>query len=182
MSAQRPETRLRCAPTAQDVLGNASMQGEFHHLIGCVLTAIAAEQAKKTRGAKIDILLAMTLKLLGYYAIANTGNQETLHWGQSPTPLQRLCALSIRYFTEPQLKGELFPTLIACCYRNGRNCQACRMARRRVACGTARKPSLACTPHHSPGPAAWVRSAWAAVSPVRSVCTPVRPHTPTCRS
>eukprot|EP00003_Mantamonas_plastica_P024552 TRINITY_DN458_c0_g1_i4.p1 TRINITY_DN458_c0_g1~~TRINITY_DN458_c0_g1_i4.p1 ORF type:complete len:794 (-),score=278.31 TRINITY_DN458_c0_g1_i4:2313-4694(-) len=67
-------------------------------------------------------LLHECILLLGYYCVLDGGNQEILQWGQSPTILQMLCRLPIEYFVDPTLRMILFPTLIAGCYRNTRNC------------------------------------------------------------
>ena len=54
-----------CLP--QDVLGNAGIRLEFHHLIGCVLSIISAAHVS-TAPPHVDmhIMLEMVLKLLGW--------------------------------------------------------------------------------------------------------------------
>lgn len=59
---------------------------------------------------------------MGYFALRNAKNQEVMLWGKSPqTPIQKLCALPIQYFTEPKYKHILFPTLVTICYENKNN-------------------------------------------------------------
>jgi len=50
---------------------------------------------------------------MGYYVLRNPASQERLHWGKSPTPLQRLCDLPFRYFADPRSRHILFPTLVS---------------------------------------------------------------------
>ena len=58
-------------------------------------------------------MLAEAVLAMGYYSLRSPKNQERLHWGKRPTPLDRLCDLPFRYFSDPRARHILFPTLVA---------------------------------------------------------------------
>lgn len=50
---------------------------------------------------------------IGYFVMGNKDNQLWVHQGEQPTILNQLCMLPFHYFSEPELKGILFPTLVS---------------------------------------------------------------------
>ena len=50
---------------------------------------------------------------IGYFVMGNKENQLWIHQGEQPTILNQLCMLPFQYFSEPVLKGILFPTLVS---------------------------------------------------------------------
>jgi len=76
------------------------------------------EQAALTRAK--EACLDALVELVGHFAL---DNQECLQWGMASriTLLHRLVHLPFKYFSRPQHKDVLFPTLIACCFENDRN-------------------------------------------------------------
>ena len=59
--------------------------------------------------------------LVGNFVVLNTANQPVLHWGKSPTILEKLCQLPFNYFLTDELQKVLNPTLLAACFENDRN-------------------------------------------------------------
>ena len=63
----------------------------------------------------------MIIVLVGYFAANHTDNQIIVQSGHQPSVLQQLCNLPFPYFSQPDLKLILFPTLISACHNNEAN-------------------------------------------------------------
>ena len=111
---------IRCF---QKLLSSSSLQPQFYHVLNFLLEK--SMHSTTTAGADIldstDRLTRKALVLMGLYAVANKGNQESLNWGAQPTSLQKICSLPFRFFNSDTNKDYLFPTLIAVCFNNERN-------------------------------------------------------------
>jgi len=90
------------------------------HLLSHFLWYCTATQDEEST-LKRSKLLHEIILLAGYYSLQNTRAQDLFQWGNSPTILQQLCSLPFQYFSDPRYKTILFPTLVAVCFRNGRN-------------------------------------------------------------
>ncbi|KAJ3120396.1 U3 snoRNP protein [Nowakowskiella sp. JEL0407] len=69
----------------------------------------------------MDELLEELVVFIGYVALGDSANKAILRFGQSPTILQMLGRLPIRYFIDPRFKEVLFPTLIVGCFEDEDN-------------------------------------------------------------
>jgi hypothetical protein len=115
----------------QETLGD-SFQSELFHIVSYVLTYCTSsniesinnqsESAVKAELTKQNLLNELVL-LVGFFALEHEKNQEILQFnnGRCATLLQRLCSLPIQYFTDPELKSVLLPTLICICFNNELN-------------------------------------------------------------
>jgi hypothetical protein len=72
-------------------------------------------------GTPIRQLLNELILLIGYLCLQNTRNQDMLHWGKSPSLLQRLVGLPFHYLHDQRYKHILLPTLVAGCFENAQN-------------------------------------------------------------
>jgi len=99
----------------QVFFGCDDFQVEWYHLLHYLISYTASGSDNDTK------MLNELILLIGYYTLQNDRNQEILQWGNSPTILQRLCALPFQYFSDARHKRILFPTLIAACFMNTRN-------------------------------------------------------------
>ena len=63
-------------------------------------------------------LLHLVIILVGYFSALRPDNQAIVQSGHQPSVLQQLCNLPINYFSQPELKRILFPTLLAACHDN----------------------------------------------------------------
>ena len=71
---------------------------------------------------EITVLVHEIVLLVGFYAVTNEANQDSLSYG-TRSIITALCDLPFGYFMHPHLTGVLFPTLIAAthgCERNYR--------------------------------------------------------------
>jgi hypothetical protein len=88
-------------PSWQDTLGAPLLRLETFHMVGWILgycsDAWAAEKAS------VRPLLDESLLLTGLFALLHPANQDLLHWGTSPTILQRLANLPFGYFSDPKM-------------------------------------------------------------------------------
>lgn len=107
-----------------------ALQQEFIHMMGYFLASGLPKLAQvderpdpNDEPFAIEDLVAELVILTGYYALRNPENQETLRWGtgNSPNFIQHLTALPFRYFSDPQYRDILFPTLISICFADYRN-------------------------------------------------------------
>jgi len=86
--------------TMQRILGQELLQ--VRSVIACLLTSMVPEAIRH------ESILA-----IGYFVMGNKDNQLWVHQGEQPTILNQLCMLPFQYFSEPELKGILFPTLVS---------------------------------------------------------------------
>ena len=124
----------------QEALNAPGIQNEVYHVFSFLLEYCTSAPLSKitspSRGgasapsssggagggdADKEKLLDNIIILMGYYARGSPQRQQSLHWGSHPTPLQRLCTLPFRYFSQNSAKTVLFPTLIAICHHDERN-------------------------------------------------------------
>ena len=112
----------------QEVLGQEGISLEFRHIASYLLwycqTAINA--SNKNSESEHDImpfksLLHEVITLVGYFAARHQENQTIVQSGHRPSVLEQLCNLPFPYFSQPELKRILFPTLLACCFDNDEN-------------------------------------------------------------
>jgi hypothetical protein len=118
----------------QETLGD-TFQSELFHIISHLLSFCTTEigsmsdtnshnivNTENNAGnmSIVRLLLNELVLLLGFFTLNNEKNQEILQFnnGRSSTLLQRLCSLPIQYFTDPELKCILIPTLISICFNN----------------------------------------------------------------
>ena len=66
-------------------------------------------------------LLDQLIVSVGYFVLFSTQNQDAIQSGRLPTILQHLVDLPFKYFSSPELKDILFPTLIAATFDNENN-------------------------------------------------------------
>eukprot|EP00899_Mesostigma_viride_P016577 jgi/Mesvir1/24920/Mv16903-RA.2 len=104
----------------QEMLALPDLKVEFHHLVSFLLSYCTAEW-ERTNRADVKALLNEVLLLVGYFSVQCPHNQAVLHWGKSPTILQKLCAVPFPYFTDTALVEVLFPTILAASFGNVRN-------------------------------------------------------------
>ena len=59
--------------------------------------------------------------LVGYFTANHPDNQSIVQSGSQPSVLQQLASLPFQYFSQPELKAILFPTLLSSCFNNPEN-------------------------------------------------------------
>ncbi len=96
----------------QEVLGQEGISLEFRHIASYLLWYCQGQQSE---------LLDTTVQLVGYFAARHEDNQVIVQSGHQPSVLQQLCNMSFTYFSQPELKKVLFPTLLAACHGNREN-------------------------------------------------------------
>ena len=94
----------------QNVLGSL----EFRH-IASYLLYYCQHQSQQAQ------LLNLVITLVGYFTANNPDNQSIVQSGSQPSVLQQLANLPFQYFSQPELKAVLFPTLLSCCFNNDAN-------------------------------------------------------------
>ena len=97
----------------QDALAQEGISLEFRHIAAYLLWFCQRHDERE--------LLHLTIILVGYFAAKHSDNQSIVQSGHQPSILQQLCNLPFRYFSEPDLKAVLFPSLIAACHQNEEN-------------------------------------------------------------
>ncbi|KAG2393938.1 hypothetical protein C9374_003702 [Naegleria lovaniensis] len=117
----------------QKTLGE-TFQTELFHIIGYLLAYIESVNydpsivvydgftAPNTKITVPDLLNEIILEI-GYFCLECPSNQDMLHYhnGRNPTLLQRLISLPERYYTDPQNRQILLPTLICAVFENDTN-------------------------------------------------------------
>ncbi|GFR30413.1 s phase cyclin A-associated protein in the endoplasmic reticulum [Trichonephila clavata] len=97
----------------QSVLGSEGLSLQLRHITSHLLWYC--------NHLTSEALLHEIILLVGYFTVLNPENQSIIQAGQRPTVLQQLCCLPFLYFSDSELTDILFPTLIACCYKNPAN-------------------------------------------------------------
>lgn len=98
----------------QDVLGQEGISLEFRHIASYLLWYCQHHSEEKE-------LLHLIIVLVGYFAAKHFDNQTIVQSGHQPSVLQQLCNLPFPYFSQPDLRLVLFPTLISACHDNQSN-------------------------------------------------------------
>ena len=98
----------------QSVLGSEGISLEFRHIASYLLYYCQhhSHQAQ---------LLNLVISLVGHFTANNPDNQSIVQSGSQPSVLQQLANLPFQYFSQPELRAVLFPTLLSCCYNNDVN-------------------------------------------------------------
>ena len=114
--------------TVQEVLGQEGISLEFRHIASyllwyCQAAINAGNQTSENDKdiLKLRVLLHEVIALVGYFAARHQDNQTIVQSGHRPSVLEQLCNLPFPYFSQPELKRILFPTLLACCLDNEEN-------------------------------------------------------------
>ena len=114
--------------TVQEVLGQEGISLEFRHIASYLLwycqaglNAVNQTADGEKDGNQLRQLLHEVIALVGYFAARNQDNQTIVQSGHRPSILEQLCNLPFPYFSQPELKRILFPTLLACCFDNEEN-------------------------------------------------------------
>ncbi|CAL1299756.1 unnamed protein product [Larinioides sclopetarius] len=97
----------------QSILGSEGLSLQLRHITSHLLWYCSHFES--------EALLHEIILLIGYFTVLNPENQSIIQAGQRPTVLQQLCCLPFLYFSDSELTDILFPTLIACCYKNPAN-------------------------------------------------------------
>lgn len=112
----------------QEVLAQEGISLEFRHIASYLLwyCQAAINASNKNSDNESDItrfkaLLHEIIALVGYFAARHQENQTIVQSGHRPSVLEQLCNLPFPYFSQPELKRILFPTLLACCFDNDEN-------------------------------------------------------------
>ncbi|QDZ23859.1 hypothetical protein A3770_11p63770 [Chloropicon primus] len=106
----------------QKIMGSADMKAESFHLLSSLLSYCTSLQATSmNHESSASKLLNEVILLVGNFVVLNPANQAVLHWGKSPTILEKLCQLPFNYFFTDELQKVLNPTLLAACFKNDRN-------------------------------------------------------------
>ena len=105
----------------QRIMGSADLKAESFHLISSLLSYCMSLQASMNSASSVSVLLNEVILLVGNFVVLNSANQAVLHWGKSPTILEKLCQLPFNYFFDNDLQKVLNPTLLAACFENNIN-------------------------------------------------------------
>ena len=101
----------------QRIMGSADLKAESFHLISSLLSYCTSLANKSSA----SVLLNEVILLIGNFVVLHSSNQSVLHWGKSPTILEKLCQLPFDYFFNKELQKVLNSTLLAACFENDRN-------------------------------------------------------------
>lgn len=102
----------------EEGLGQHTLQ-ESYHVFSYLLEHCA--RSRNSNEKTTHLLLERAILLMGFYARCGSSHQQNLNWGNHPTPLQRLCTLPFKFFSNERDMSILFPTLISVCYLDDRN-------------------------------------------------------------
>ena len=112
----------------QEVLAQEGISLEFRHIASYLLWYCQAAINTSNRNSdnesdivRFKALLHEIIALVGYFAARHQENQTIVQSGHRPSVLEQLCNLPFPYFSQPELKRILFPTLLACCFDNDEN-------------------------------------------------------------
>jgi len=94
----------------QNVLASEGISLEFRHIASYLLWYSQCHNE--------TMLLNQVITLVGYFTANHADNQAIVQAGSQPSVLQQLASLPFQYFSQPELKNVLFPTLLACCHNN----------------------------------------------------------------
>ena len=94
----------------QNILGSEGISLEFRHIASYLLYYCQHHNQSQ--------LLNLVIVLCGYFTANHPDNQSIVQSGSQPSVLQQLANLPFQYFSQPELKTVLFPTLLACCHNN----------------------------------------------------------------
>jgi len=97
----------------QTVLGSEGISLEFRHIASYLL--YYCQHHSQTD------LLNQVIILVGYFTANHPDNQSIVQSGSQPSVLQQLASLPFQYFSQPELKAILFPTLLSSCFNNPEN-------------------------------------------------------------
>ena len=104
-------TRLvRDHHNVQHVLGSEGISLEFRHIASYLLYYCQHHNQSQ--------LLNLVIVLVGYFTANHPDNQSIVQSGSQPSVLQQLANLPFQYFSQPELKCILFPSLLSCCHNN----------------------------------------------------------------
>merc|ERR1719348_1045937 len=107
-------TRLvRDHHNVQHVLGSEGISLEFRHIASYLLYYCQHHNQSQ--------LLNLVIVLVGYFTANHPDNQSIVQSGSQPSVLQQLANLPFQYFSQPELKCILFPSLLSCCFNNDVN-------------------------------------------------------------
>merc|ERR1719427_658621 len=98
----------------QGVLGQEGISLEFRH-IASYLLYYCHHHASQTE------LLSQVIVLVGYFTANHPDNQAIVQSGSQPSVLQQLANLPFQFFSQPELKAVLFPSLLSSCRGNEEN-------------------------------------------------------------
>ena len=105
----------------QKIMGSADLKAESFHLLSSLLSYCTSLQSSSNGVSSSAKLLNEVILLVGNFVVLCPSNQSVLHWGKSPTILEKLCQLPFNYFFTDELQKVLNPTLLAACFENDRN-------------------------------------------------------------
>jgi len=97
----------------QAVLGQEGISLEFRHIASYLLYYCQHHSQSD--------LLAQVIVLVGYFTANHPDNQSIVQSGSQPSVLQQLANLPFQFFSQPELKVVLFPTLLSSCHGNEEN-------------------------------------------------------------
>jgi len=92
----------------QAVLGQEGISLEFRHIASYLLYYCQHHTQAN--------LLNQVIVLVGYFTANHPDNQAIVQSGSQPSVLQQLASLPFQFFSQPELKLVLFPSLLSSCH------------------------------------------------------------------